>query len=109
MGRTPYSIPRTQIDLDDRRVGFQLGNVRNTVQSIGTVQARKRVGKAVKTRGVGIDTRGKKKAKKLTNQDIIDYRFREIKSKGRGYTTPDRSYGKETTDGIFKLPSWYKF
>ena len=99
--------PRTQIDLDDRRVGFQLGNVRSTVQSIGTVKARKRVGKAVKTRGVGIGTRGKKKAKTYTNQDLIDLQFREIKSKGRGYTTPDRSYGKETTDGIFKLPSWY--
>ena len=99
--------PRTQIDLNERRVGFQLGNVRSTVQSIGTVQARKRIGKPVKTRGVGIGSRGKKKAKKYTNQDLINLQFREIKSKGRGYTTPDKSYGKETTDGIFKLPSWY--
>ena len=86
MGRTPYSIPKTMIDMDERRVGFQLRNVRNTVQSIGTVQARKRVGKAAKTRGVGIGARGKKKAKKYNNQDLINFQWGEIKSKGRRYT-----------------------
>ena len=96
--------PRTQIDLDKNRVGYSLGKTQNTLRNTRYSGA---TGKPININKLRAKGKKASKPKKLTNQDLINYRFGEIKSKGRGYTTPDRSYGKETTDGIFKLPSWY--
>ena len=96
--------PRTQIDLNENRVGYNLGKTQNTLRNTRYSGA---TGKPININKLRAKGKKASKPKKLTNQDLINYRFGEIKSKGRGYTTPDRSYGKETTDGIFKLPSWY--
>ena len=115
VGRIPLDSTKTPITMYENLVGFNIKNVRSTVDGIGTTVARRRVSKPAPTRRLTGDRRGKTakaqaqaKPKKIKGQDAINAELRRLYGDSSQLpTNPDTGMIDNTLGNrMFTIPSW---
>jgi len=113
VGRIPLDSTKTPITMYENLVGFNIKNVRSTVDGIGTTAAKRRISKPAPTRRLTGDRRGKTakakaKPKKIKGQDAINAELRRLYDNSSQLpTNPDTGMVDNTLGNrMFTMPSW---
>ena len=115
MGRTPVNPSTTPISMNENLVGFNINNVYNTVQGIGTRAASRRISKPAPTRRLTGDSRGKTakakaktKTKTYKGQAAINAELRRLQGDSNQLpTNPDTGMIDSTvSNNMFTMPAW---